>query len=141
MEKRGRGRPGRAAPAEGTAVTYPAQPLILRWAPAPRAFKYLVQIATDPELANSAFGRSTPAIETSGTVLALPRALAPGRYYWAVTPLDAQTHPGRRPQIPSFVCAWPSGNATRVRGLDPKPRVMDPQCAWNALPGAARYEV
>ncbi|MFL6183238.1 MAG: hypothetical protein ACJ73J_13155, partial [Actinomycetes bacterium] len=118
---------------------YPS-PLVLNWSAVPHAYKYEVQVATDPELASPANGFSKP-VETSGTVGALSFSLAAGRYYWAVTPLDADKHKGVRSALGSFVIAWPSTTSTRVTDLDPDERVYDPQFDWDPVPGAARYEV
>jgi hypothetical protein len=128
-------------PLAGASVTYPRTPLVLRWAPVDGAFKYLLRIATDPGLANSALGPRIPAVETSGTAFALPLALAPGRYYWAVTPLDSRKHPGTRSAVRSFAWSWPTQTRTRVTDLDPDARVMDPQFSWDAVAGAAQYQV
>jgi hypothetical protein len=133
------------APANGATVTYPRDALVLRWSPVPRAYKYLVQIATDPSLAHSALGDRTPSVETSGTAFAVPGSLPQGRYYWAVTPLDGDKHPGARSAVSSFVWSWPSAldEATQlgVGDLDESAEVFDPQLTWAPVPGAARYEV
>ena len=80
----------------------------------PYAYKYRSSIATDPSLAHSALGDRTPSVETSGTAFALPGALAPGRYYWAVTPLDARKHPGRQSATSAFDWSWPTGTSARA---------------------------
>lgn len=128
-------------PPNGGTVSYPRQPLVLQWAPVPGAYKYLLQIATDPGLANSALPNRLQAVETSGSVFALPFALAPGRYWWAVTPLDGRKHPGTRSAVSSFDWSWPTATATRVTDLDPDAHVVDPQFSWDAVPGAAQYQV
>jgi hypothetical protein len=134
-------RPVLLGPGEDTTVNYPNDRLILRWSAVPRAYKYLVEIATDQALGSSALPPFTPPIETSGTSFALGMALQPGRYYWAVTPLDAQKHRGTRSTVGSFVWSWPSGTTTRVNDLNASDRVFDPQFAWDPIPGASRYEV
>ncbi|MDP9294087.1 MAG: isoprenylcysteine carboxylmethyltransferase family protein [Actinomycetota bacterium] len=134
-------RPRLVSPSDGGSVTYPSTPLVLRWDPVPRAYKYLVQIATDPSLAHSALGDRTPRIETSGSSFALPGALAPGRYYWAITPLDGEKHPGVRSSVSAFDWSWPTGTTARVTDLNPDLRVFDPQFSWDPVPGAARYQV
>ena len=137
--------PAPIAPVDGDSVTYPRDALVLRWSPVPRAYKYLVQIATDPSLAHSALGDRTPSVETSGTAFALPAALAQGRYYWAVTPLDGDKHPGARSAVSSFTWNWPSKlderNQLSVTDLDGSAEVFDPQLAWAPIAGAARYDV
>jgi hypothetical protein len=140
IEKRWSTAPVLLGPPEGGVVAYPRTPLVLRWASVPGAYKYLVRLSTDPGLANSALA-GTQAVETSGTVFALPGALAPGRYWWAVTPLNGRKHPGTRSAVASFEWSWPTGTATRVTDLDADPHVMDPQFSWDSIPGAAQYQV
>jgi hypothetical protein len=137
--------PALQGPVDGANVTYPRDSLVLRWAPVPRAYKYLVQIATDPSLAHSALGDRTPSVETSGLAFSLPAALAQGRYYWAVTPLDGDKHPGARSAVSSFTWNWPSKldeqSQLGVNDLDDSAEVFDPQLTWTPIPGAAQYEV
>jgi hypothetical protein len=134
-------RPTLIAPAPGTSVSYPSVPLVLQWSRVPRAYKYLVEISTDPSLASSVAGPSGGIPETSGTVYAPNGTLAPGRYYWAVTPEDAEKHKGARSAIGSFDWSWPTATSTRLTDLSSNPRLFDPQFSWDPVPGAARYEV
>jgi hypothetical protein len=134
-------RPVLLGPASGSAVTYPQTPLVLRWAGVPYAYKYLVTIATDPGLAHSALGDRTRSVETAGTSFALPNALAPGRYYWAVTPEDADKHPGAQSAVASFDWVWPTRTTPAVTDLNPDPRVYDPRFSWAPVAGAASYQV
>ena len=154
IQQRWTATPVLLAPREGETVDYPRTPLVFRWEPIPGAFKYRVDIATDAGLANSVFGRRQ-SITTSGTDFALPTALGPGPYYWAVTPLDAQEHPGARSAVRSFNWAWPTAldpaTQMRVVDLDPNPakpdacakarECLDPQLQWDAIPGATQYQV
>jgi hypothetical protein len=138
--------PALHGPAPGANVTYPGDPLVLRWSAVPYAYKYLLTIATDPALAHSALGDRTPSVETSGTTFALPNALARGTYYWAVTPLDAGKHPGTPSGVSSFTWSWPTATATRVSDLRNDARsdsgvLYDPQFSWDPVPGAAQYQV
>jgi protein-S-isoprenylcysteine O-methyltransferase Ste14 len=133
--------PSLLGPDEGAMVSYPRQPLVLRWSPVPRAYKYLVRIATDPSLSNTVIGDRGLGVETSGTAFAPPLTLAPGRYYWAVTPLDADKHSGTRSAVGSFEWSWPTGTSPRLTDLDNDPRVFDPQFSWDPVPGAAQYQV
>jgi hypothetical protein len=123
-------------PINGQAIDYPLTPLILRWLPVRGAYKYNLWIGTDPTLASV----DAP-VETSGTVFSPPKALAQGRYYWAVAPLDAQKHVGTRSTVRSFEWRWPSSTAVQALDLNDDARVFDPQFTWNPVPGAARYEV
>jgi hypothetical protein len=125
----------------GAAVNWPSTPLVLRWSSVPYATKYVVSIATDPALSNVVLGSASQPTETQGMSFALPVSLAPGAYYWAVTPLDAEGHRGARSQVTTFQWTWPTTTATSVTDLNPDPRVFDPMFSWNPVPGAARYEV
>jgi hypothetical protein len=139
--KRWTARPRPASPADGATITYPSTALVLRWDSVPDAAKYRVVVATDPSLAHSALGDRTPSVETSGTAFALPGALAPGRYYWAVTPLDAEKHSGRQSTVSAFDWAWPTRTSAHVGDLNDKPGVFDPQFSWDPVAGAAQYQV
>jgi hypothetical protein len=131
-------QPRPVGPGSGASISYPREALVLRWLPVPRAYKYLVEIATDPSLASPVSGGS---VETSGNVFALRGTLSPGRYYWAVTPLDAEKHKGARSAVSSFDWSWPTGTATRIADLNSDSRVFDPQFSWDPVAGAASYEV
>jgi hypothetical protein len=74
-------------------------------------------------------------------VFALPNALAPGTYFWAVTPVDAGAFKGRRSRVGSFSWGWPTGSAARVLDLDPALGVFDPLLEWDSVAGASSYEV
>ena len=144
VRKRWPGEPALIAPDPDAKISYPSVPLILRWAPAPHASKYEVAISTAPSLAGNIITDAGKPIEIRGTSLAFPGTLTPGRYYWAVTPLDAGGLKGRRSEIRSFEWSWPSQTATRLHDLwgDPDAATfVDPQFEWDPIPGAARYEV
>ena len=126
------------SPANGAAISYPLVPLRLAWAPVAGAGTYLVSIATDPQLGSLVGGR---AIETEATSFTRAAALAPGTYYWGITPVDAEGHRGAPSQVWSFVWLWPSATTPAFADLISEPEVVDPQFSWNAVPGAARYEV
>ncbi len=128
-------------PADALSVRWPTLPLVLRWSTVPHATKYHVTIATDPSLANPVIGTPTKPVETQGTVFALPGALAPGTYYWAVTPVDEGNFEGRRSRVGSFSWGWPTRSSGRVLDLDPAAEVFDPLLQWDAVPGASAYEV
>ena len=133
--------PSLLGPIDGATVTWPAAPLVLNWTPVPGATKYSVTIATDPSMASPIIGTVRNPLTTSGTVLALPGALAEGVYYWGVTPLNAGGHKGRRSAVGRFNWDWPSATNVRWSDLQDDPRVFDPQFSWDPVPGAARYEV
>ncbi|HMI99070.1 MAG TPA: hypothetical protein VK488_04465 [Gaiellaceae bacterium] len=126
------------SPANGAAVSYPLVPLRLAWSPVPGAATYLVSIATDPLLGSLVGGR---AVETEATSYTRSAALAPGTYYWGITPKDAEGNKGAPSQVRSFVWTWPSATTPAFADLVSDPQVVDPQFSWNPVPGAARYEV
>ena len=125
-------------PVGGVGVSYPATPLKLTWSPVDRAAKYLVTIAADPGLGTVIGGKP---VETYATAFTRAGALAPGTYYWGVTPVDAQGNPGTPSPVASFVWVWPSATSVRVNDLIAAPEAFDPQFSWDPIPGAARYEV
>jgi hypothetical protein len=148
LAKRWTTAPQLLGPVNGATVTYPTTPLVLRWDSVPFAYKYRLQVATDPSFAHSVLGDRGLGIETSGTSFAVKDTLAPGRYYWAVTPLDAEKHPGTSSRAASFDWDWPSQTRPSMLDLDPSPEVrdpthefLDPQLAWTPVAGAANYQV
>jgi hypothetical protein len=141
IDKRWTTRPELTAPANGASASYPSNPVVLRWNPVPNAFKYLVFVATDPALAHSALDDKSLGVETSATSFSLRTALAPGRYYWAVTPVDADKHSGTRSAVSAFDWTWPTHTTARVTDLNADARVFDPQFSWDQVPGAAEYQV
>lgn len=131
--------PTLTAPADGASITYPDQPLVLRWTGVAGAAKYRVEIASDPSLA-SLIGDGKP-IDVQATNLAPAVLLPVNTYYWAVTPLDAEGNPGTQSQVRSFSWEWPSQTTVAMQDLRPETELFDPQFSWDPVPGAARYEV
>ena len=119
-------------PVEGEAIAYPKTPLVLRWQPVPRAYKYLRLDRHRSRRSRRWTSRSRPRRPCSRR----RQALGPGRYYWAVTPLDARKHRGTRSGVGSFDWTWPSGTETALIDLNADARVFDPQFTWDAVPGA-----
>ena len=130
------------APASGATIVYPSTPLSLSWTPVPGARTYLVSLATDPGLGSlvKVNGSGQP-IETSATTFTPTAALAPGAYYWGVTPVDARGNRGAPSPVRSFVWAWPSTTGLHLDDLNAAPEAFDPRFSWNPVAGAARYEV
>jgi protein-S-isoprenylcysteine O-methyltransferase Ste14 len=126
------------APVGGAPVSFPGTPLKLTWSAVDRAAKYLVTIAADPSLGTVIGGKP---IETYATAFTRPGALGHGTYYWGVTPVDAQGNPGVPSGVESFVWTWPSTTTLHVIDVDAAPEVFDPRFSWDAVPGAARYEL
>jgi hypothetical protein len=131
------------SPSGGGTLVHPADPLRLTWSPVPGAAKYLVSLATDPALGSLVAtepGSSLP-VQTAASSFTSPGALAPGVYYWGITPLDAEGNRGAPSAVASFTWSWPSTTATRITDLADASEVYDPQFAWDAVPGATRYEL
>ncbi|MCW3049908.1 MAG: hypothetical protein JWO74_4192 [Solirubrobacterales bacterium] len=128
-------------PNDDFSVSWPIFPLVLRWSSVPHATKYLVSIATDPSLSTPVIGSASSPQETQGTSFAFPASLSAGKYYWAITPVDAQGFKGQRSRTASLTWSWPTATNTRVTDLDDAAEVFDPQFSWDPIPGAARYEV
>ena len=130
------------SPDPGATIVYPSTPLRLSWAPVAGARTYLVSVASDPGLGSLVVvnGSAKP-VETSATTMTPAAALAPGTYYWGVTPVDAEGNRGTPSPVRSFVWAWPSSTTLQLEDLNPAPEAFDPRFSWSAVPGAARYEV
>jgi hypothetical protein len=123
----------------GATVTYPDRPLVLTWSGVPRAAKYLVSLASDPDLGTVLGGQP---VETAATSYTPAVALAAGKtYYWGVTPLDAGGNRGKPSRVARFQWEWPSKTATHIADLIGAPEVFDPQFTWDPVRGAIRYEV
>ncbi len=130
------------SPLGGAVVAYPSTPLRLRWSPVDGARKYLVSVATDPSLGSLvSLGGAAGPTETTATTLTPAATLAPGTYYWGVTPLDAQGNRGAPSRVASFTWFWPSTTSLQVTDLASAPELFDPRFSWAPVAGAARYEV
>jgi hypothetical protein len=129
------------SPANGTAISWPAQPLVFRWSAVPFAFKYQLTVATDEQFAHQVLATASNPIVTQGTAYTPGTPLPEGTYYWRVTPLDAELHKGAPSAEGRFTYTWPTSTSTEVQDLNPDPRVFDPLLSWAPVPGAARYEV
>lgn len=134
-------QPTLLSPGEGSGVAWPNSPLVLRWSEVPYAHEYQVTIATDPALSSPVIGGTSKPVSTRGTVATLTDTLPPGRYYWVVRPYDIGGHSGRVSKVGSFTWSWPTATPTRVTDLDERQEVFDPQFSWDAVPGAAYYDV
>jgi hypothetical protein len=140
VEKLWAGDPDLLSPANGATISYPADPLVLRWTAVQGAANYRVYVATDEAL-GSLIGTGNP-VETQARNYVPRQLLASTTYYWAVTPLDAQGNPGDRSEIRSFTWEWPSTTTANVIDLVPDDtELFDPEFSWDPVPGAARYEV
>jgi hypothetical protein len=133
----------------GSVFTWPSAPLVLHWSSVPYAVKYIVTIATDPALTNQVIGSPATPLYTDGTSFVPPGTLANGTYYWAVTPVDADSQPGVRSAVATFTWTWPTTTTTGcvvdlMAGSCPAgltPVAEDPSLSWGQIAGAAKYDV
>jgi large repetitive protein len=132
-------RPALLAPASGATLTYPLDAFKLSWSPVAGASEYLVKVATDPALGSVVW--STGPVKTGATAFTLSAPLAPGTYYWGITPLNAEGHAGTSSAVASFQWQWPSTTTPTYTDLAPQPEMVDPFFSWTRVPGAAGYEV
>src|SRR5215210_8535611 len=139
-------QPTLQTPTPGDALSFPAKPVVLGWSAVAGAAHYLVSVASDPTLgslvlkyANQDDPKGPPNV--AATSAAITAALAPGSYYWSVTPVDAEGNRGVATPVASFNWLWPSTTTTHLEDLNPAPEAYDPRFSWNPVPGAARYEV
>src|SRR5919197_1176879 len=133
-------------PTEGQTLSFPNNPVVLRWSAVPGAAQYLVSVASDPALGSLVFKYSTKddpngPPNVAATNAAISNSLAPGTYYWAVQPMDAEGNKGVSTPVASFGWVWPSATTPVVTDLDPSDEVYDPKFSWDPIPGAVKYEV
>ena len=138
--------PTKQTPGDGQSLTFPSNPVVLRWSGIPGAAEYLVPVATDQSLASIVFRydnqddpNGPPNVAATSAAIASP--LAPGMYYWGVIPVDAEGNRGVASPVTTFNWVWPSVTTPTVTDLDAAPEVYDPKFSWDPIPGAARYEV
>ena len=139
-------QPVTQTPTEGQTMSFPNNPVVLRWSAVPGAAQYLVSVASDPALGSLVFKYSNQddpngPPNVAATNAAISNALAPGTYYWAVQPVDAEGNKGVSTPVASFGWVWPSATVPVVTDLDSTAEVYDPKFAWDAVPGAVKYEV
>jgi hypothetical protein len=139
-------QPALQTPSSGDSLTYPAKPVVLSWSGIAGAAHYLVSVASDATLGSLVFRyanqddpKGPPNV--AATSAAITSALAPGSYYWSVTPVDAEGNRGVSTPVASFSWLWPSVTSTQLEDLNATPEVFDPRFSWNPVPGAASYEI
>ena len=109
----------------------------------PGAQRYEVKIATDSNLTSLVGGypADTNPTDTAASAYSPVKRLAPGTYYWNVTPIDAENHHGAASPTWSFTWNWDVSTTLTVTDLDPSDEVYDPQFSWTPIAGAAYYQV
>jgi hypothetical protein len=133
-----RSPPQLVSPTDNASIAFPTQPLLLTWKPVLGAVTYEVTIAKDQALSSPISG--SPASTTTTSYIP-SSTLADGKYFWAVTPVDAEKHEGQRSAVRAFTWGWPSATQTNLRDLVDAPEFDDPLLTWNPVPGAAKYEL
>src|SRR5438094_40090 len=142
-------QPVTQTPTHGQTLSFPDNPIVLRWSAVPGAAQYLVSVASDPALGSLVFKYSNQddpngPPNVAATNAAISNALAPGTYYWAVQPLDAEGNKGVSTPVASFRWVWPSATVPVVTDLDsgtPGYQTEVPVVTWNPVHGASSYEV
>jgi len=139
-------QPVTQTPGQGQTLSFPDNPVVLRWSAVPGAAQYLVSVASDAALGSLVFKYSNQddsngPPNVAATNAAISNALAPGTYYWAVQPVDAEGNKGVSTPVVSFGWVWPSATVPVVTDLDPSAEVYDPKFSWDPVPGAVTYEV
>jgi hypothetical protein len=132
-------RPSLLHPSHEATLTYPLDAFKLKWSPVAGASRYVVRVATDPALGSLVW--SGGPIETASTEFTASEPLAPGTYYWGITPLNAEGNAGVASTTASFRWEWPSTTTPTFTDLAAAPEMVDPYFAWDRVPGAAGYEV
>ena len=101
IEKLWADSPTLASPDDAATISFPAEPLVLRWDPVPGAAKYSVEIASDEALSSlvTSGGKSGGHSSDQSRSRDSPSSTT---YYWAVTPLDARATRANSPRsVPS----------------------------------------
>jgi hypothetical protein len=130
------------SPANNASISFPTQPLLLSWSPVLGAVRYEVAIARDPKMTSLVDGAQTI---TTATSYIPPSTLANGKYYWTVTPVDAEKHEGTSSAVRSFNWSWPTATQTKLQNLIQSPSdaltTYDPLLSWTPVPGAVKYQL
>lgn len=121
----------------GKTISWPAQPLLLKWNAVPYAVNYQIEIGTSPALSTLVYGPET----VQGRQFVVPKTLSPGKYYWAVRPVDAAGQAGVRSAVASFTWAWPSNTSLTESDASPDSTYDEPTFSWTPIAGASSYEV
>jgi hypothetical protein len=130
------------SPDDGTTLSYPT-PATVTWSQVSGAAKYEFVIASDPDL-TSFDGQAVKPVVTDASSYTVIAGLTPSStYYWAVTPIDGDGNRGTQSPISSFTWLWPSTTTLYYNDLyvDSPDLLVDPQFSWDAVPGAASYEL
>jgi hypothetical protein len=131
--------PGLQQPFDAGTLIYPDDPFKLVWDSVPGAWNYRVTVSDSPDLSTSFW--STGSVDTQARTLDALEPVAPGTYFWRVTPLDPEKNPGYPSDVRSFEWEWPSETNTYVEDIVADAELDDWRLSWDPVPGAARYEL
>lgn len=121
--------PSLVSPADGQAVAA----LGFEWEPAQGAVYYKVELAD-----TAAFTSIAATYTTYNTTLSPANTLPHGTYYWRVTGLDADDHPGTSSAARSFTKDNPPPTIIYpINGTE----IVIPAFGWQAAAGAVTYQV
>ncbi|MEP6909497.1 MAG: hypothetical protein ABI896_03580 [Actinomycetota bacterium] len=133
--------PASQTPGAGFPFTFPTAPISLGWSPVPYAASYMFSLASDPAMANIVENSGHP-VETWATNYTPTFNLLPsGTYFWNVVPVDSEGNRGTPSPVSSFFWSWPSATTPHITDLMSAAEMFDPQFSWDAVQGAAKYEV
>lgn len=125
-----------------TPLVAPAQPVVLSWNPVPGAVSYNVEISATPGLSKIVWSQSTDQAQVAPNVI-----LGDGTYWWRVTAVDKAGTTGIPSAVATFAKEWngtvTGGVLSDTPGGAPavNPILVTPYLSWNAVPGAAYYQV
>lgn len=120
--------------------TYPAEPIVLGWTPAPGALTYHVEISDSPGFNTILYKVDTDQVQVAPELL-----LPDGQYWWRVYAVDKAGTKGIVSQVATFAKEWPSQLSGGVLSATPTGEAtsvvrITPNMRWNHLPGGAYYE-
>lgn len=124
-----------------TPVQYPDSAITLSWGDVPGATGYSVEIADNP-----GFSRVVWKADTVQPV-AVPEVILPdGAYWWRVRAVDKAGTLGLWSEVARVAKTWPNQiTGTRLTATPTGPAVshvlLNPYLFWDAVPGAATYDV
>jgi hypothetical protein len=128
-------RPQLTAPAADATVEFFEYP-IFSWQPVSGASYYKFQIYTQAGCSgNPSYSRST--VKPTHTP---PTRLARGEYYWMVTPVDHQEHPGSSSECRHFSMDY-TQKPTLLSPTDQSSQLFTPEFRWTAVKGAKDYHI
>ncbi len=119
----------------------PGQPVVLSWDSVPGAVSYNVEVSSSPGFTKIVWSQNTDQAQVAPSLI-----LADGTYWWRVTAIDkAGTH-GITSSVATFAKVWDGTVTGGVLSDTPGGAAaslirVTPYLTWNAVPGAAYYQV